>query len=77
MGRRKEPKVGETGSATDFGDCPDCGKHIAVLVGDGWQPEGVVHAMPMCERYDKMDASAYLRWVMDVRGAKRMPEVSE
>ncbi len=60
-----------SGAAENLGDCPGCGLLLGVERGPGGEVNGVLHTMPMCERFESMEAGAFLVWLMDVRDAER------
>jgi hypothetical protein len=40
----------------DLGNCPFCGLKIAASVDD----PSILHALPTCEKFDKLDALTYI-----------------
>ena len=49
----------DVGQAEDLGPCPFCGRGIAADVTSG----AVMHELPMCPTYRRLDAGAFLRAV--------------
>lgn len=46
-----------------LGDCPFCGGEIAFSRDEGGTPDGMVHSIPMCEKFETMDALTFARAV--------------
>lgn len=83
MRRQRRPKTvapltdAVVHATVDFGPCPDCGLPIQVSHTEDLQPLAVVHPLPMCKTFDETTADAYLKLLLDVRLAARMPTVME
>lgn len=74
--RRKIDKVTKALKATPFGPCPDCGTPLNVAQKPDGGLDAVLHVMPMCVTFKKLDAGAFITWVIDVREAERRTQVS-
>jgi hypothetical protein len=61
--------------AETFGPCPDCGRPLSVACKPDGSPKAVLHVAPTCDRFESLEADAFLTWVLDVREAERRPPV--
>ena len=53
---------------SEFGACPWCARPISVTYRPSdMQPTSVLHDMPMCPEYARVEPGDYLKAVLDVR----------
>lgn len=41
--------------------CPFCGKTVAYTRDDNGEPNGLLHALPMCEKFEQLDPLDFVR----------------
>lgn len=44
----------------DLGSCPFCGGTIAAALGEDRRPNGIIHSLPFCERFDRLPADEFI-----------------
>jgi hypothetical protein len=54
----------------DLGECPFCGLGIAASV-DGLTVPSILHMLPTCEKFDKLDALEFITEVRKHREKQR------
>lgn len=57
--------------AEELGTCPFCGGDIAASLRPGGGHDGVLHSMPMCERFKSEEPDVFLKSVSAARAARR------
>jgi hypothetical protein len=53
--------------ALPAGACPDCGLAVEIAIGADGQPFGLVHVMPMCSTFERMDPADFVHWMRVIR----------
>lgn len=53
--------------AEELGKCPFCGGDIAASLRPGGGHDGVLHSMPMCERFKREEPDVFLTSVSEAR----------
>jgi hypothetical protein len=66
MRREFMTDIGRTVAGTDLGACPFCGADISAAIEDG----GVLHMLPTCDRFDRLDALEFIVAVREERERK-------
>jgi len=55
----------------DFGPCPDCSGSLGITRSLDGHVTSIFHSVPVCSTFDKMDSTAFLLRVLDIREAQR------
>jgi hypothetical protein len=54
-----------------IGECPFCGKDFGYTMDVSGRPDGLSHAMPMCEKFKQMEPQDFVREARNAMQAKR------